>query len=363
MSIRTIMFMPSIEGGGVEKNFFIISNYLAKYDKVSVVTVSNQFKKKFNKKIKFVSLKSKYWDSLNRRLKYILALILLIKEFSNEKKKIVFCFQANIYAILICKIFSVKIIIRSNSAPIGWSQNLIKRKVFSIVLKFADKIIVNSYDFKKDLKKKFKVNSTCIYNPLDKKDIIKKSKVSKKKLFNKNNGLKIINVGRLTFQKDQMTLLKALNELKTKLKFQAVIMGNGILKRKLDYYIKSHGMSKLVRIISYQINPYPYIKQSNLFILSSSFEGLPNVLLEALVLNKFVISSNCRTGPKEILLNGQGGDLFKVGDYKKLSDLILNYSRNKKNYKKKINFSKTKLYRFDYSLNLIKYHNLLKSIK
>ena len=48
--------MPSIEGGGVEKNFFIISNYLAKYDKVSVVTVSNQFKKKFNKKIKFVSL-------------------------------------------------------------------------------------------------------------------------------------------------------------------------------------------------------------------------------------------------------------------------------------------------------------------
>ena len=87
------------------------------------------------------------------------------------------------------------------------------------------------------------------------------------------------------------------------------------------------------------------------------------MLLEALVLNKFIISSNCRTGPKEILLNGQGGDLFKVGDYKKLSDLILNYSRNKKNYKKKINFSKTKLYRFDYSLNLIKYHNLLKSIK
>ena len=89
--------MPSIEGGGVEKNFFIISNYLAKYDKVSVVTVSNQFKKKFNKKIKFVSLKSKYWDSLNRRLKYILALILLIKEFSNEKKKKLYFVFKQIY--------------------------------------------------------------------------------------------------------------------------------------------------------------------------------------------------------------------------------------------------------------------------
>ena len=64
------------------------------------------------------------------------------------------------------------------------------------------------------------------------------------------------------------------------------------------------------------------MKQTNLFVLSSKFEGLPNVLLESLVLKKFIISSDCRTGPKEILLNGKGGLLFKVGDYKMLEKRI-----------------------------------------
>ena len=87
-----------------------------------------------------------------------------------------FSFQANIYAILICKIFFVKIITRSNSAPFGWSNNIIKRKIFKIILKFADKIMVNSLEFKKDLNSEFSVESTCIYNPLNKKEILKKSK-------------------------------------------------------------------------------------------------------------------------------------------------------------------------------------------
>ena len=53
--------------------------------------------------------------------------------------------------------------------------------------------------------------------------------------------------------------------------------------------------------------------------MSSKYEGLPNVLLEALTLKKFVISTNCPTGPKEILLNENGGLLFKIGDHKQLT--------------------------------------------
>ena len=74
-------------------------------------------------------------------------------------------------------------------------------------------------------------------------------------------------------------------------------------------------MQKFVKIVGYKENPYPYIKASNLFILSSRYEGLPNVLLESIALKKFVISSNCPTGPSEILDKGKGGLLFKVGDY------------------------------------------------
>ena len=106
----------------------------------------------------------------------------------------------------------------------------------------------------------------------------------------------------------------------------------------------------------------PYIKQADLFILTSKFEGLPNVLLESIVLKKMVISSNCPTGPKEILLNGKGGLLFKVEDYKDLSKKIVFYIKNKKKCQKMMNFSFNQLSRFDYKINLKKYLNIVKRI-
>ena len=67
------------------------------------------------------------------------------------------------------------------------------------------------------------------------------------------------------------------------------------------------------------------------FLLSTTFEGLPNVLLEAITLKKFIIFSKCQTGPSEILLNGSGGLLFDVKNYNQLSKKILFYYNNKKN--------------------------------
>ena len=97
--------------------------------------------------------------------------------------------------------FSVKVISRSNSAPIGWSRNFIKRFIFKIILNLSDEVLVNSYQFKKDLKKQFNVNAKTIYNPLNKIDIIKKSKQKSKKIFNSNKKLKILNIGRLLIKK------------------------------------------------------------------------------------------------------------------------------------------------------------------
>ncbi len=73
---------------------------------------------------------------------------------------------------------------------------------------------------------------------------------------------------------------------------------------------KNYNLSNNVRLINYKPNPYPYIKQSDFVILTSLHEGLPNILLEAIALKKFVISSNCISGPKEILSNGKYRYLF-----------------------------------------------------
>ena len=71
---------------------------------------------------------------------------------------------------IFCKIFNIKIIIRPNSSPSGWSQNPLKQFIFTHTLKQADRIIVNSFKFKNELKKKLNIKSKCIYNPLNKSD-------------------------------------------------------------------------------------------------------------------------------------------------------------------------------------------------
>ena len=169
---KLIIFSPSIEGGGVEKNLFIISNFLKdKIDNISIITISNKFKNRFSKKIKFISLKANFWNSVGRRKKFFLSLFLLFIEILKDRNILVFCFQGNVYCTLLCKLLRIKIIVRSNSAPDGWSKNKFKNLVFKYVLSSADKIIVNSLDFKKKFKKKFNIEAKCIYNPLNKEPL------------------------------------------------------------------------------------------------------------------------------------------------------------------------------------------------
>ena len=359
---KLIIFMPSIEGGGVEKNLMIIANYLAnKINDIALVTISKRFKSNFNNKIKFITSKGNF-DNLGRKSKYIIALFLLFKELLGDKNKVVFSFQANIYCIILCKLLNIKIIIRSNSSPSGWSTNFFKKFIFKNVLALADKVIVNSFDFKKEIKNKFNLKSICIYNPLNTKQIktLSKKRIKIKQLNKKH--LRIINIGRLTDQKDHMTLLKAALILKDKLKFKILIIGRGVNKLKIKNFIKYNNLKKIVTLKSFIKNPFPYLKNSDLMVLSSIYEGLPNVILEAIVLNKFVISSNCPTGPSEILDKGKGGLLFKIKDHKDLAKKIIFYSSNKKSCNKMLKYSKSRLARFNYNKNLKTYYNLINSI-
>ena len=359
---KLIIFNPSIEGGGVEKNLFIISNFLKdKIKDISIITISNNYKKNFSKKIKFISLKGNFWNNLGRRKKFFVALSLLFIEILKNRNILVLCFQGNIYCTLLCKLLGINIIVRSNSAPDGWINNNFKYLIFKFILGWADKIIVNSFDFKKKFKSNFNINATCIYNPLNKKEIIKKSKLKNKIKFNKNK-LNLINVGRYVDQKDQLTLLKAVNKIKDKINFNLMIIGRGEEKQNLINFINDNNLSSNVKLIDFQKNPFNLIKSSDVFILTSLYEGLPNVLLESQVLKKFIISSNCPTGPREILLNGKAGFLFKIGDYKKLSNLILEYSKNKKKHLNKILIGYKNLDRFDYYKNLNKYLKVIHSL-
>lgn len=357
MKKKLLIFIPSIEDGGVEKNLYLICDYFIKKGLDLELLTSNfdQFIK-FNKKIKFIGTKKKFWQNKNRLIKYLVCLIILfINLIKRKDKPLIFAFQANIYAIFVAKILNTKIITRSNSAPSGWSKNILKNYLYKFLIKKADDIMVNSLDFQKSFKKNFNLTPKCIYNPFNKKFINSKLKKKEKLNFFEKKSLNLISVGRLTDQKDHLTLIKSIKILNKNLKVKLIIIGQGKNKKILNDYILSNKLQNKVKLIGYLKNPYNYIKKSDIVILTSKFEGLPNILLEAQYLKKYIISTNCETGPREILLNGKAGDLIKIGDYKKLSILINNYNKRRNIIKKKISVGTKNFYRFDYEYNCKKY--------
>ena len=357
MTKKLIIFIPSIEEGGVEKNLFIVANYLAqKKINIEVLTCNSNKSKYFNKKIKFIGPKSSFWQNKSRPIKYLVCIcFLFINLFKRGSNKLIFAFQANIYAILIAKILNTKIIVRANSSPSGWSQKAIKNKIYSFIINLADNVMVNSFAFKREFDKKFNIVSKCIYNPFLR---IKLNKNIKKKIYKKKS-LKILTIGRLTKQKDHITLLKAAKLINLNLNPEVLIIGKGQEFRNLKNFIDNNNLHGRVKLLGYKSEPYNFIKNCDIFILTSKFEGLPNVLLEAQFFKKYIISSDCPTGPREILLNGKAGDLFRIGDYKRLAKYINNYHLNQKKIIKKINFGYSKFNRFDYDLNCNEYYKFI----
>ena len=170
MKKKLLIFMPSINYGGVEKNVFIISNYLQqKGMHVDVLTCNYDMKKMFNKNIKFIGTKNKFWQKRNKKIKYLICLFLLfINLLFKKKNTVVFSFQANIYAILVAWLLNTNIVIRSNTSPQGWAHNYFKKIIYTNVIKLSNNIIVNSLEFKKQFYKFYNFKVNCIYNPFDK---------------------------------------------------------------------------------------------------------------------------------------------------------------------------------------------------
>ena len=352
-----VIFFPSIESGGVEKNFYyLINNLPSNFEKIIVITSSQIKKKLFPKKIVFLNQNSSYWWNKNRLVKSIICFFLALKLF--EKKNIlILSFQSNIFSIVLSIILRCKIIIRLNTSPKKYINTTIKKFFFYFFYKFSDEIIVNSFEFKKRLKKILNLNSSVIYNPIGLPKKIIKKKIN---FFNKFKNLKINSIGRLTDQKDHLTLIKALHLLKKDgIKFKFYLVGQGINYNKICDLIEKFELTNMVKLAGFKEKAYKYINSADLFILTSKYEGLPNVLLEAQYLGVPIISSDCPTGPKEILMNGKAGTLYKTGNYIDLSNKIKFFIKNKIFFIKQVKFAKKNLYRFEDNIFLQKYNKIL----
>jgi glycosyltransferase involved in cell wall biosynthesis len=132
----------------------------------------------------------------------------------------------------------------------------------------------------------------------------------------------VLAVGRLTGQKDYSTLLKAFASLRGRRPLKLIILGEGEERPRLQSLIQELGIRKDVDMPGFVGNPYAFMTRSGVFVLSSAWEGFGNVLVEALACGTQVVSTDCPSGPSEILENGKYGRLVPVGDVPSLAKAI-----------------------------------------
>lgn len=129
----------------------------------------------------------------------------------------------------------------------------------------------------------------------------------------------ILAAGRLQRQKDFPTLIRAFAQLRAKRDCRLMILGEGRGRTGLETLIQALGLTGEVELPGYQANPYAFLARASLFVLSSAWEGSPNVLTEALALGVPAVSTDCPSGPSEILDGGRFGPLVPVGDVQRLA--------------------------------------------
>jgi glycosyltransferase involved in cell wall biosynthesis len=142
----------------------------------------------------------------------------------------------------------------------------------------------------------------------------------------------IVCVGRLQREKGQQILLQAVDDLVHRRNQHGVLLwlvGDGPDEPALRRYAGTRGLEQYVRFEGYQSNPLPYMRRASVFCLPSLFEGMPNALVEAMGCGIPVIASDCPSGPREILADGQYGQLISPGNAVVLADALENSIRNK----------------------------------
>lgn len=133
----------------------------------------------------------------------------------------------------------------------------------------------------------------------------------------------ILGVGRLEVQKDFPTLLRAFARVRAARPLRLIVLGEGRKRKELETLAVTLGVAADVALPGFVDNPYAYMARAAVFVLSSAWEGLSNVLIEALACGCPVVSTDCPSGSAEVLANGRYGPLVPVGDDAALARAIV----------------------------------------
>lgn len=363
-NIKVLIYTTIFSSGGAERFVLdLINNIdLKKFEIVLVVGRKNGTSYlnmlKEHEKIKYINLGFSDTEDYNIYKS-------LSKIIENEKPDI--CFAPGIFTnfILLDSLNEIdykgKIIVRESNYI---SSRNLPDDISKIFLKYnrCNRIVSLTKGMKKDISKygvqKDKIE--IINNIVDVNYVKKEAEIIvENKEFNAIKNRKIIHVGRLEEQKNQKLLLDSFKIVLDKVKdIDLVIIGKGSRETELKEYANKIGIESKVHFLGFQDNPYYFIKNSDLLILSSLYEGLPHTLLETMALRIPIISTDCKTGPRDIFKSNKYGYLVKNNDVKKLSKKTISLLNNENKLNKKVNKAYERVLEYDVNKVIKEYEKL-----
>lgn len=323
-----VFFIPNFKIGGAERVTINIANELSNHINEITLLVLNKdgpLIKEVSSKVKIVSLNK------NRAIYSLLPFYLyLIK----NRPDFIFSSLEHINALAVLgKIFyfrNLKVFVTEHStASHAIVESFFDKLLFRLkrfIYNQADKVICVSNGSLEDLNKNFGIDKDKlinIYNPVITPEFVRTVDLLRHGELKRPVDYRyILSIGRLVYNKDFSTLIRAYAESEICNTHRLVIAGEGDERRILEELAMQLGISDKIYFPGFVNNPLSWLYFSDMFILTSRFEGLPTVLIEALGCSKIIISSDCPSGPREILENGKWGALFDVGDYVQLAKLL-----------------------------------------
>ena len=355
MCTKNLLFLiDRIENGGAERALYRLAEEIEyNFDNVYICTNYKTTKKFPYGEI--IDLNVVENASLLSKITNLLKFAIGVKKIKKERNithTISFLERANIVNILTK--------VNGEKSLISVRNNLeIQYRKFNIVLRFLIRLVISffysraniislSENVKTELERYllFSNNIKTIYNGYDFHDIERKANYETPNIFS-NDHINFTFVGRLSFQKNILNLIKAFSLVKEENKnVRLWVFGEGELYNAATEIISSLNMDDYVKLVGVKENVFPYIYKADCFIFPSKFEGFGNALAEAIGLGKYVITANCKHGPKEMLASSIGDNEMEVthsyiiypsatnesDDIKNIKKAILVYLENKRKY-------------------------------
>ena len=314
-------------GGGAERVMVILANeFCSRGVNVDLVLSKSigPYLSDVHPSIRIVNLNSK---------RLFFSIVPLVKYMREEKPKVMLTAlnTANVIAIIARIISRVKfrlVVSERAVTSVAIKDNpLMRAKLVPFLMRMtyskADAIVAVSIGVSDDLINKFKLpskNIHVVYNPVVTSQLIKLSNEKFDHEWFENEEVPVIlSIGRLTSQKNFTLLIKAFSLLLKSCEARLIILGKGELQKELENLTIELNIWDKVSFPGFVKNPFMWMKNSSLFVLSSDYEGLPGTLIQAMACGTPVVSTDCPSGPKEILENGQWGRLVPMRDVESLS--------------------------------------------